>query len=158
MQKIKHHQEKSWAHLFRMRALRLMKGSKQERRKTEKKRQTLQKAAGNSLFLSKPVADTDLSQSQHLLPTRRVSPRQAQCLWHRNTRSWLGTMDVNEKSFWKHQWAKREGNLFLWWKTFLFWPTGKLADFFFCRKASLPTWEMGKKAWFWTSDTYGSVC
>lgn len=76
MQKIKQHQEKSWTHLFRMRALRLMEGSKQERRKTEKKRRTLQKPAGNSLFLSKHVADTDLSQSQHLLPTRRVSPRQ----------------------------------------------------------------------------------
>lgn len=77
-------------------------------------------------------------------------------LRHRNTKSWLGTLDINEKSFWKHQWAQREGNLLLWWKNFLFWPTGKLADFL-CGKESLPTWETEKKAWFWTSDTYGSV-
>lgn len=86
MQKIKQHQEKSWVHLFRMRALSLMKkGSKQERRKAEKKRKTLQKPARNSLFLSKHVADTDLSRSQHLLPTRRVSLRHAERLLHTQT-------------------------------------------------------------------------
>lgn len=87
MQKIKQHQEESWVHLFRMRALSLMKkASKQERRKTEKERKTLQKPAGNSLFLSKHIADTDLSRSQHLLPTCRVSPRHAERLLRTQTR------------------------------------------------------------------------
>lgn len=68
---------------FRMCALSLVKkNSKQERRKAEKRRKTLQKPAGNSLFLSKHIADTDLSWSQHLLPTRRVSLRYAEPLLH----------------------------------------------------------------------------
>lgn len=51
-------------------------------RRKEEKRKTLQKPAGNSLFLSKHAADTDLSQSQHLLPTCAVSPRHAERLRH----------------------------------------------------------------------------
>lgn len=102
IQKLKQHREKSWAHTFRLCAPNVMKrGSKHDRRKPEEKRKTLWKPAGNGLFLSKHTADTELSWSQHLLPTHEAARGVLSSSAHSDTGAhcWLGMLDVDEESF-----------------------------------------------------------